>query len=351
MRTSLVLVASILALGGCATEGSDSTELVATPGVGPIDKDPVIYYGSAPDSPEHDAVVGLHWRSGSRVYTDPFCTGTLIDTDVVLTAAHCLDIASDRSSSYTEMSTSNLVIYVGDDPSVDLTSHAYTVSDLQIYSSYNRRSIVDDMGLVRLSTPITEAVDPVPPLPASLELTNADAGIDLNFAGFGYTETGSYGNKMQVTLPLEGLGCVVSPYCSTTAHADTQISYAQDTGGPCSGDSGGPAFVTRSGTVYVAGVTSYGDARCIYYGVSTKVDAFESFWSTWISGGDTGTVGDGGSTAPYCGDGTCDADESCDGRRSTTSCPEDCAGRTSGPRFLQYCFIGDTCYGRGCSRL
>jgi secreted trypsin-like serine protease len=66
------------------------------------------------------------------------------------------------------------------------------------------------------------------------------------------------------------------------------ISYSQrgatgsrgDDEGPCSGDSGGPAFVDRSGTIYVGGITSFGDAACRTYGVSTRVDAYES----WLEG-------------------------------------------------------------------
>lgn len=349
MRNSLLLLSG-LALAACNTGEQTENGWTLLDGTGPVDKEAVIYGGSAPDAWYHDATVSLHYRSGSSVYRDPFCTGTLIDTDVVLTAAHCLDAATSGST-YREMSPSNVAIYVGDDPYSDLASHVYTVTDLEIYSGYNRRTIRNDIAILRLSSDITESVTPVTPLPASEGFHTSDVGETLNFAGFGYDETGGYGEKLQVDLTLGGLGCAVS-YCPDSGDTSTQISYSQRSGGgtgPCSGDSGGPAFVTRSGDVYLGGITSYGDARCMYYGVSTRVDAFESFWSAWIDGSSSG--GGGGTTDPYCGDGTCDDTESCDGRLGTESCSADCDGRTDGPRFMRYCYVGDTCYGRYCSRL
>ncbi len=141
-----------------------------------------------------------------------------------------------------------------------------------------------------------EGVSAVPELPAAQGFTSADVGVtNLNFAGFGVTETGSSGTKLQVDLTLGGLGCSVSG-CPDSGDSATQISYSQPLvdGGPCSGDSGGPAFIDRSGTTYMAGLTSYGDANCRIYGVSTRADAFEAEILAFAGpvsdtgGGDTG---------------------------------------------------------------
>ena len=42
-------------------------------------------------------------------------------------------------------------------------------------------------------------------------------------SGFGTTETNSIGTKLQVTIPLGGLGCTVAG-CSNSGEAATQIS-------------------------------------------------------------------------------------------------------------------------------
>lgn len=139
----------------------------------------------------------------------------------------------------------------------------------------------------------------------------------------------------------------------------------QSTGGVCFGDSGGPALVYRDGTAYVGGITSYGDSRCRIYGVSTRVDAFESFIGDFLAPApdpDPVCVADGfcdPACAPgadpdcdpvgggSCGDGVCGAGESCDGRNGTTAC-SDCAGVVNGRPSGRYCYVEGVCQGDGC---
>ena len=309
MRT-VVLSSLLLATVGCAP-GFEAVEGEA-PDAYATQK---IHGGSAPNAWYHDAVVSLHQLQGNTVYTDPFCTGTLITDTVVLTAGHCLEGTSSNK----------VAIYVGDNPYVDLVEHLYTVDDVEVYPYYNSRQITDDIALIRLDNAVTENVTPVYPLPDTDGFTSSDIGDSMNFAGFGVTESGSAGEKLQVTIPLSGFGCSVYG-CSSSGDTATQISYVQGNGGPCSGDSGGPAFVARGDDIYVAGVTSYGDYYCTQYGVSTRVDAYTSWISSFAGvdfsagygtddggsdggddgGSDGGTDGgddggtDGGSTASTC---------------------------------------------------
>ncbi len=247
-----------------------------------------IYYGSAPNSDHHYATVSLHQRFGGSVIKSPMCSGTLIAEDVVLTAAHCVE-----SWGGSVLNASQLAVYVGENPYVDLSSHVYTVSEIEQHSSFNSSALTNDIALVRLDSSVTEAT-PVPHLPSSSGLGSSDVGNDLNFAGFGTTESGSYGQLLQVDQTLRGV-------------YSTTIFYRQSSGGPCSGDSGGPAYYQVGTDWYVVGVTSYGDWACTNYGVSTKVDAYDTWIDSFVgssSGGSTGggtTTGCSGFDATYTG--------------------------------------------------
>ena len=325
---------ALLLLVGCATNLSDLEVLEGTGS----DVEGKIYGGDAPDAPEHDAVVSLHTlsRGGRYVSVGPFCSGTLITEDVVITAAHCTDGTA----------ASKVAIYVGDEPAADLTSHLYAVSEIWVHPSYDSRRLLNDISLIRLATPVTEAVTPVPYLPASEGLTSADIGTLINFAGFGETETGSSGVKLQVDGTIDALGCGVSG-CPSGGDTATQFSYSQPTTGPCFGDSGGPAFIYRSAGPYVAGLTSYGDSTCSVYGVSTRVDAFEADILDFIGGTEPPVDTGGPPVSEDCGNNICDEGESCDGRDGTSACG-DCDGVTTGKPSNRWCEVGSSCEGGGC---
>jgi hypothetical protein len=97
--------------------------------------------------------------------------------------------------------------------------------------------------------------------------------------------------------------------------APQAFDYLQSGGGPCSGDSGGPAFVVRNSTEYVAGVTSYGDQDCTLYGVSTTVSEYASWIETFLAGGGnedcTNGVDDDSDGAADCDDSDCALHAAC----------------------------------------
>jgi hypothetical protein len=128
--------------------------------------------------------------------------------------------------------------------------------------------------MLKIASPFS-GVTPIPEAPANVGLSVGDS---LDFVGFGETESGSYGSRLHAVGQLDGFGCVADCGCpSNNNYQAIEICYDQEVNGPCFGDSGGPAFVTRGSQWYVAGMTSYGDSYCTLYGVSTRADAFESF--------------------------------------------------------------------------
>jgi len=331
-RSALVLL-SLAALSACAPAGSGAE------GLG-VDADGKIYGGDAPDAAHHDAVVSIHRQLSGFTLPQPFCSGTLIADDVILTAAHCMDTGSGAQP-VTAREPADLMVFVGDRPVGNLTGNTWAVSEVEIHEDYDRIWLEHDLALLRLTTPVT-TVAPVDALPHAEGFTADDVGMTVNFAGFGYTESGSYGAKIQADGTLDGLGCDVVG-CTSAGFPDTQISYDQRSGiGTCNGDSGGPAFVERDGVVYTAGITSYGDANCTRYGVSTRVDAYETLIADFVAASST--------TVPAsCGDSVCDQGESCDGRGPTDVCASDCDGLMTGPFMDRFCDVGPLCVGPGCT--
>lgn len=304
------------------------------------------------------AVVSLHQRSSTSVSRNIFCSGTLITDDVVLTAAHCLDAGRRKPRAIDPL---QLAIHVGPDSLVDGAETFFPVSETWIHPSYNSTALLNDIGLIRLASPVPSALaTPVPALPASLGFSAADVGMTLNFAGFGRDENGAYNVRLEVDGVLGGLGCAVAG-CSGVDDPATQISYEQPDAGPCSGDSGGPAFVVRGGQSYVGGMTSWGDSACTLFGVSTRADAFEAEIAAFVGTAppppsctadgvcEAGCASDPDcGSAGTCGDGVCGSGESCDGRGSTSSCSADCPGKTGGRPSGRYCWVEGACQGPGC---
>ncbi|MEX1365057.1 MAG: trypsin-like serine protease [Nannocystaceae bacterium] len=317
---------------------------------------------------EYASTVGVHVRSGAQVSIDPFCSGTLITSDVVMTAAHCCD-ESNGGPNFNPMEPDEVAVYFGEGPAFignSVNGEFYGVSEVAIHPSFNKYSFNNDICLLRMEV-VNPSVAPTPNLPASLGLSNADSGVLLDHAGFGYADLAKteYGVKLHAEVPLAGLGCVVSG-CPSPA-TNGQFSYEQDGSpdwGPCNGDSGGPAFIQRGGVTYVAGITSYGDAACSLYGVSTNVSAYQDFIDGFLGAppppapdcsadGVCNAACDPGAD-PDCGggggcdsDGVCESGESCDGRGGTTACG-DCPGVTSGRPSNRYCVVEGVCEGPGC---
>ena len=88
-----------------------------------------IYYGDPDTNPDHAAVVGVYDNY-------QFCTGTLITSTVVLTAAHCV---SNRSFN----------VLFGNNVN---TAVRRSVSEKKTHPSWNSSTVVNDIALMRLSS-------------------------------------------------------------------------------------------------------------------------------------------------------------------------------------------------------
>ncbi|MBM4225649.1 MAG: serine protease, partial [Gammaproteobacteria bacterium] len=181
------------------------------------------------------------------------CSGTLIDQQVVLTAAHCV------------YGRKNFEIEVGGDM---LTSgRRISVNGAWYHPRFDERRLRNDIALLHLSDPadVTQLgiLDPSVKLGPSTLMTIAGWGNDQN------DEITDELHVIQVTQKTadaqKEYGRAFQPKLMIGAgyYFEDEDIY----GGACHGDSGGPLYVERAdGARVVVGVTSYGSAEgCTEY--------------------------------------------------------------------------------------
>jgi MYXO-CTERM domain-containing protein len=183
------------------------------------------------------------------------CTGTLIGPDVILTAGHCVD----------DPATAGYLIWFGTVVSEDDPGFVFATFAVSAVAHPGWDGTIeggDDIGIIRTADEV-----PLEPIPVNTRaIRSSDVGDPVRLVGWGITGGGANdeGIKRAVVSRLDDYDAELVQ----VGNPDTNT---------CSGDSGGPAFMTIDGTEVVVGVTSFGDADCTIAGFSTRADAFLDF--------------------------------------------------------------------------
>ncbi|GJQ84298.1 hypothetical protein Trydic_g5237 [Trypoxylus dichotomus] len=200
-------------------------------------------------------------------YNMHICGGSIIDSNWIVTAAHCTSGIEDRS----------LRVRVGSSFAIQ-DGVLHRVKKIYEHPNYSSWTLSNDIAVLELQTPIEFGVA-VAPIALPQQDKFIPAGSEAIVTGWGrLSETGHYPDFLQmVKVPVISLEDCRRAYDRVSITEQMICAGYQGVGGKdaCQGDSGGPLVVDGE----LIGVVSwgYGCARPQYPGVYASVPNLRSF--------------------------------------------------------------------------
>jgi hypothetical protein len=206
------------------------------------------------------------------------CTGTLITSNVFLTASHCTDYFTNvlEPLGYTAYVSFDSIIPEGGSSS--RKTKLLAVSDVVTNPLYTQsQSDTGDIAVLILESPV-KGITPATLAECGL-LDDLDASGDLAGALFTNAGYGLRERRVGGGNPSFGYSNPVPrmfSYSSFNALNPTFLRLSQNpstgNGGTCYGDSGGPNFITIDGQLILTAITITGDTPCRSTNVDYRLD-------------------------------------------------------------------------------
>ncbi|MBO4351200.1 MAG: trypsin-like serine protease [Proteobacteria bacterium] len=267
MKRILFFLIGMISLCGCS---SDEIFDYTT-------KSQAIMNGQPAGDAQYSGVVAIGIRTRSGVSS--YCTGTLIDKNVVLTAAHCVSNA-DNFPFTTYFNDKKIVAVLGEDVIDPDNDHIFTANRLSVHNYYDQEYSYHDLALLWLNKDVpAEIATPIPILEDSgviLSMVNNHTRFEA--VGYGVDDNGLSGKRLWAEGFIGKYCYLGEGYCEYTNSVGELLAVPEgaiiqdlEKGGPCNGDSGGPLLADVNGQKLVMAVVSFGDANCESYSVSTTI--------------------------------------------------------------------------------
>lgn len=239
-HTSLISLFAVILAGttGCASADIDNDTTSAV--------EQNVVYGWKASYTDYPSVVAL-----TNVFKSPFCTGTLVMPDAVITAAHCV-YGNDPDMFYVAIKTNDpagAALDTFHKPYIAVTHPEYKPTDKGCDAS-GKCTIADDnawndVALVILRDPIDGAICAPILLPEDHESV-MPVGNNVRIVGYGQNWVTESGILYAGDVPI-------------VRRSKFEVEVGLNTKGAtgaCFGDSGGPIYVKHNDYAYVAGITS-----------------------------------------------------------------------------------------------
>ncbi|RXJ71797.1 formyltetrahydrofolate deformylase [Veronia nyctiphanis] len=218
--------------------------------------------------------------------TRQFCGGSLIASQYVLTAAHCVETATPESI--------DVIVNIHDLRNEGSEGQRSAVAAIYPHEEYNAYTSSNDVAILKLSQPIDASKGTPVALASQSDIVSLEPGSNATTIGWGNTVAQpdpDDGYNFPNILRQVGVEYVSRTTCQNIGGGYSSITenaicagFAEGGKDACQGDSGGPLIINDNGKIKLIGVVSWGDgcAQPNAYGVYANVGHFSGA-SGWIA--------------------------------------------------------------------